>query len=194
MNSAADRRVEVVLQNVAADVEDVERARAGRHQVRALQAVRRLGEGIAGRGQQAAARHAELARQRRQRRNGADAGAAVAVALQPVAITDRRRRRVLVPVGERADVGFRHAADFGRALRRPFPGARHELVEARDVGRDEIVVEPTDTFELRRHRPGQNHVGARPDRQVKVGLLRHLDALGVDDDHPRPVAARGVDA
>ncbi len=80
----AQWRGDVVVDEMAADIVDVERAGACRNQVRALQFRQGLGEGIA-RAEDDAAAAAELAEQRRQRNCRSDAAAAIAAALEPVA-------------------------------------------------------------------------------------------------------------
>ena len=86
-----ERRRQRGVREVAADVDDVERARAVRHEVRSRQLRGRLGKRPARAVDEAAALDAELAGERREREHGADAAAAVLVALEPVADADGHR-------------------------------------------------------------------------------------------------------
>ena len=47
----------------------------------------------------------------------------------------------------------------------------HERLDAEHVLLDEGAIEAADALELDRERPGQHHVGARPQREVQVRLL-----------------------
>ena len=115
----AQRRVDVVLGEMAADIVDVERAGARRHQIRPLQFCRGLGKRIAGAENDAAAL-AQPAEQRRQCDRRPDAAAAIAAAFEPVAGRQHQRIRLGQPMREGEDLAVRAA----RRPRRPGPPAR----------------------------------------------------------------------
>ncbi len=176
-----------------ADVQDVQRPRAFGDQVGPLQTRHCLREGVARRRLQPAAGYAELAGQGGQGADRPDRRAAVAVPLQPVAEVDRRRARLAIPLGDGADIIRGHAANFRRALHRIRPRQGHEFLEPVHVLLDEIVIEAAGALQFAGQRPGQHHIGARPDRQEKVGLLRRLDPFWVDHDDLRALLARRVE-
>ena len=188
-----DGRRKRFVQQVAAHVHDVERAGAGRDEVGALEALRRLGEDEARAVDASGPGHAPSPRERGQGKDRPDAAAAVLVALEPVTHADRRRREGGIPLGERLDLALGDAADPRGLGRRVAPRARHELVEALNVALDEAVVEGASPLQLRRDGPGEDHVGAWPERDVKIGLLGDLDPLGVDHHDLGAVPLRLVD-
>ena len=188
-----DRRREVGIEEVAPHVHDIEDAGARGRQVGALQARGRLGEGLAAAVDEAASRQPPLARERGQGEDGAAAAAAVLIPLQPVAHADRGGRQRVVPLGELADLGLGHVADRGRPGGRITPGLVHEGLEALDVRLDEGAIEAAAPLELRRERPGEDDVGARPEGQVQIGVLGELHALRIHHHEPGPLPARLVD-
>ncbi len=72
-------------------------------------------------------------------------------------------------------------------------GSCHELLEAGHVLLDERAVERAPPLQLRGERPRQHHVGPGLERDVHVGLLGDLDALGIHHHDLGPVAAGRVD-
>ena len=124
------RRVERVVEDMPADIEDIERPGVRRNQVAAGQFSAGLGKGIARRRDQAAAGDAEFTCQCGQSADRPQAGAAVLVALQTIAPGDGCRLRVFIPLRQSADIVFGQAADicgFSRGIR---PGQRHEVFAA----------------------------------------------------------------
>ncbi len=99
----------------------------------------------------------------------------------------------MVPLGELHDLTLRHAADARGHRRRVSPRLRHERLEPLDVRVDEGAVEAPPPLELGRERPREHDVGARPERDVQIGLLGELHALGIDHHEPRPAPTRLVD-
>ena len=84
------------IQNHVRQVEDVDRAGTGGDQIRTLQPLDSFRKCGAGFGDQAATGDAELSHQSRESENCANAGAAVAVALQTIADGDRRRGQLVI--------------------------------------------------------------------------------------------------
>ena len=137
---------------------------------------------MAGTGDEAATGLSELAGQRRQRQHGADAAAAVPVALEAVADGDDGPVRVPVEGGKFPDFIGRQAADVGGLLHRVLPRPLHEGLESLHMLGDEVVIEAIRPFELTGDREGQHDIRSRLQGKVNVRLLRRLDALGIDDD------------
>ena len=188
-----ERRVEVRVEQQARNIEDVEGARARRRQVGARQAIGFGRVGVARGRDQSAARHAELAGQRRERGDRADAGAAVLVALEAVAPGDDCRLRLVIPPRERADVLGAHAADLRGAFRRIGARRFHEGLESEHVLIYEYVIERAEPLHFHRKRPGQHHVGARPYGEEQVRLVGDLDSSRIDHHELCAVALGGVD-
>ena len=88
---------------------------------------------------------------------------------------------------------LRHAAHPRRLGQADGARRRHVLLEARHVALDERAVERVAPLQLRGHRPGQHHVGARPDGQVEVGLGGDLRAARIDHHQLGSRAARAAD-
>jgi len=84
----AQRRGDVVLGKMPADIVDVERAGPRGSQIRPLQLGRGLGKGVA-RTEDDAAALAQLAEQRRQSDRSSDAASAIAAPFEPVAAPAR---------------------------------------------------------------------------------------------------------
>ena len=188
-----ERRVEAVVEDRLGHVDDVDRAGPRRDQVGPREPVGRLREGVARAADQAAARHAELSREGRQRGDRAQSGAAVLVALEAVAPGDDSGRGLVVPARERANVLKRKAANLRGFLRWVLARALHESVEAVHVLCDERVIEAAKTLQFDRERPCEDDVGAGLDRKVQVRLLGDLDPFRVDDHELCALALGGVD-
>ena len=111
---------------------------------------------------EAAAAHAELAGDRRQREDRHRRAAAVAVALETPAAADQRRRACGVELGELLERGGSMPRPRRRALDRPRLGARAQLGDAGACAREERrgrrAVRRTGTVDRERDR----QVGARP--------------------------------
>ena len=139
---------------------------------------------MAGLGEHAGAEPAVIAGERLERHGGAQAGAAAATALDPVANGHPDRRRVAVPVRERVESRAVDTADFGHHRRRVGASVRHVGVTAVDPPLDERAVVGAAPLEFRRHREGEHHIGAGADLDEEVGLFRDAGALRIDDDQP----------
>ena len=188
-----DRRRHGRIVQVPADVDDVDQARAGRDEVGARQARRRLREREPGAVDQPTARHAELSGERGKREDRADAAAAVAVALEPIADRDHCRVHGPIPLGELAHEALVHAADPRRVRQAVAARERHVVLEPVHVARDELAVEAALPLEIGGHRPREDDVGPGPERDVQIGLLGDLRAPRVDDDELGAPAAGLVD-
>ena len=188
-----DRRIQTLVEEVRADVDDVERARARRHEIRPLQAARRFREREPGAVDEPAAGHAELAGEGGQREDGADAAAAVLVPLEAVADADGGGRDRRVPLGERTNLRLGHAADARGVFHGEAARLRHVVVEPVDVARDEVRVERAPPLELGGHRPRQHDVRARLQRDVQVRLSRDRRPARIDDDELGAALARAID-
>src|SRR5437870_3296887 len=106
---------------MAADIVDVERAGAVGDQIRPLQPVRGLREGVA-RTEYDAIALAQLTEQCRQGDCRTDCAAAVATAFEPVARRQYQRRGFGEPAREGPDVILLQTADLSRSVRWPLPG------------------------------------------------------------------------
>ncbi len=148
---------------------------------------------MAGTVDQAPARHAELSREGRQREDGANATAAVLVALETVAHADGRGGKGVVPAGELTDLGFGHPADPRRVGHGEPPRLLHVGLEALHVALDEAAVEAAASLQLGGQGPRQDHVGAGLERDVQIGLLGDLDPLRIHHHDLGAVAPGGID-
>ena len=101
----AQWRVDVVLDQMPADIVDIERAGACGREIRPLQFGRGLGEGIA-RSENNAAAFAELAEQCRQSDRGPDSAAAITAAFEPVAGRQDQRFGLGQPMRRRSAIWF----------------------------------------------------------------------------------------
>ena len=183
-----DRRRQIGIEQVRADVDDIEHARARGHQVGALQPRHGLREGLARPVDEATAGHPELAGQRGQREDRADAVAAVLVALEAIAHADGRGRQRVIPLGELPHLRRGHPRDALGIGQRHRARPLHVRLEAFHVALDEGAVEGAAPLQLGGERPGQDQVGARPERDVQIRLLGHLGAHGIDH-HELPASA-----
>src|SRR5258708_40082309 len=89
-----ERRVQTLIEQYSAHVNDVDGASLRRHEVDAGQSVERFREGMAGATHQPTTGNAEFAGERRERGNGPQPGAAVLIALETVAPRNDRGRRI----------------------------------------------------------------------------------------------------
>ncbi len=130
----------------------------------------------------AAAAHAELAADGRQREHRHRRAAAVAVALEPPAAADQRRAALGVQRRDARDRRGVHAAHLRGARERPGLRPLAQAVGVPCVVAQERLVRAAAREQVAMQREGERHVRARTHGQMDVGAARQRRRARIDDD------------
>src|SRR5215213_5712707 len=180
-------RVDVILFQMAADIQNVQCARAGRQEIGPGQFRSSLRESMT-RTQHNAARSAKLSKERRKCNRSSNPAAAIAPSLKAVARGQDNRLGFRHPLCEKQYVACRDSANSRRCFRWPFPRNLHKFVIPTHILLDKALIMDAKPLQLDGHGECEEHIRTWIWGEVEISLFRNLGSQRIDHDQPSTFA------